>query len=240
MISIIIPTRDEGKTIAKHLRSIKEGIKNIAYEIIISDNLSRDNTIEEVAPYANQVVLNPSTEGGISAARNRGAKAAKYPYLVFIDGGVDIPNMEHFFHKLLDNFKKMPDVVAMTVNIRFLPSIETLLDKIILISFDWWFIFSNNILKSGAANGKFQMIKADAFKKLGGYNESLAASEDFDMFRRLAKIGGVYSDPSLTVYHEGRRAKQLGWFKLLPLWIINGIWVGLFNRSWSKKWTPVR
>lgn len=241
MISIIIPARNEATTIAKQLQNIRKHLTAIPYELIVSDDNSTDNTIQEATPHADKVISNVDpNKTGISATRNRGARAAQYQYLVFTDGGVDIPDMNNFFLKLLDNFKKMPQVVAMTVNIRFFPSIETFIDKIILKIFDWWFIFSNNVLKTGAANGKFQMVRTDAFKKIGGYNEHLAASEDFDLFKRLAKIGRTYSEPSLTVYHSGRRAHQVGWLKLLPVWILNGIWVGLFNRSFSKEWKPVR
>lgn len=240
MISIIIPTLNEGKTIAKHLQSIRNNLTAVPYELIVSDNTSDDNTVQEATPYADKLVLNPDAVRGISGTRNRGAVTARYPYLVFIDSGTEIPDMNGFFQKLIHNFEKMPKVIAITVNVRFFPPIETFVDKVVLKIFDWWFIFSNNILKTGAANGKFQMVRADAFKKIGGYNESLAASEDFDLFHRLAKIGRTYSEPSLTVYHSGRRAHQVGWLKLLPIWILNGIWVGLFNRSYSKDWKPVR
>lgn len=241
MISIIIPTRNEATTIVKQLQNFREHLTTISHELIVSDDNSDDDTVQKATPYADKIVINPNpNKVGVSGARNRGAQMARYPYLVFTDGGVEIPEMNNFFQKLINNFEKKPKVVAMTVNVRFFPSIETLTDKIILKIFDWWFIFNNNIIKTGGANGKFQMVKADAFKKVGGYDEKLAASEDFELFRRLAKIGQPYSEPSLTVYHSGRRAKQLGWFKLLPIWILNGIWVGLFNRSWSKEWKPIR
>ncbi len=241
MISIIIPAHNEATTIAKQLQNIRAHLTAISYEIIVSDDNSTDNTVQEATPYADKVVSNPDHDKvGISAARNRGAQAARYPFLVFTDGGVEIPDMNNFFKKLLDDFEKIPRAVGVTVNVRFFPSVETFIDKVILKTFDWWFIFSNNVLKTGAANGKFQMVRTEAFKKIGGFNENLAASEDFDLFKRLAKIGRTYSEPSLTVFHSGRRAHQVGWLKLLPTWILNGIWVGLFNRSWSKKWKPVR
>jgi glycosyltransferase involved in cell wall biosynthesis len=241
MLSIVIPTRNESATIATQIQRIREQLVGIPYEVIVSDDNSTDNTVQEIGTLADKIIKNPNpNKVGISAARNRGAASAQYPFLVFTDGGVEIPDMKQFFQKLLDNFAKMPAVVGMTVNVRFFPAVETFLDKIILIIFDRWFIFSNNILKTGAANGKFQMVRAEAFKKVAGYNEALAASEDFDLFKRLAKIGRTYSEPSLTVYHSGRRAHQVGWFRLLPIWIINGIWVGLFNRSYSKEWRPVR
>jgi glycosyltransferase involved in cell wall biosynthesis len=242
MISIIIPARNEETTIAKQLEKFRAQLTAIPYELIVSDDNSTDNTIKEATPHADRVVSNPNSHKfGISAARNRGTHLARYPYLVFTDGGVDIPEMNKFFQKLLNNFERMPEVVGMTVNVRFFPAVETFIDKVILKSFDWWFIFSNNVLKSGAANGKFQMVKAEAFHKIGGYNETLIASEDFDLFNRLSKIGRTYSEPSLTVYHSGRRAKKVGWLRLLPIWILNGIWVALFKRAYTKnEWRPVR
>lgn len=241
MISIIIPTHNEVSTIAAQLRAFREKLTEIPYEIIVSDDNSSDETVREATPYADTVVLNPVPGRlSISGARNRGARAAKYSYLVFTDGGVDIPHVNEFFKTLLRDFDERPTVIALAVNVRFFPAVESFVDKVILTIFDWWFILSNNIFKTGAANGKFQMVKKDAFFRINGYDETLVASEDFDLFHRLAKIGRTYSDASLTVYHSGRRAHNVGWSVLLPIWILNGIWVALFGRSFSKEWQAIR
>ncbi len=98
----------------------------------------------------------------------------------------------------------------------------------------------NNVLHIGTGPGEFQMVKASAFRSLGGYNERLVASEDHDLFMRLAKIGETRLDPSLVVYETGRRAHAVGWLRLFTTWIVNGITVTFFNRSVSKEWKEIR
>lgn len=241
MLSLIIPVHNEVSVIAKQLQTIRKQLTDFPYEIIISDDNSSDNTVAEASPYADQVIANPSsTTTTISATRNRGGRLARYPYLVFIDSGVDIPEINHFFGTLLQCFKINPQLVAVSVNIRFFPTVETWLDKVILISLNTYFRLVNNVFKSGVAIGKFQMVTRNAFEKVAGYNEKIVASEDYDFFRRLSKIGRTRIEPTLAAYYSGRRPHQVGWFRLLPIWIINGIWVLLFNHSLSKKWESIR
>jgi len=92
----------------------------------------------------------------------------------------------------------------------------------------------------GGASGEFQVMRRSAFEKLGGYRVDLAAAEDQEFFRRLARFGRTYYHSGLTVYHTGRRAHQIGWPKLLWLWILNGVSVPLFGRSFSGKWKVIR
>jgi len=84
------------------------------------------------------------------------------------------------------------------------------------------------------------MVRANAFRRVGGYNERLAAAEDHDLFRRLRKIGRTRFEKTLTVFHTGRRAHAVGWPKLLLTWAINGLSVLIFKRSASKEWEEVR
>jgi hypothetical protein len=64
--------------------------------------------------------------------------------------------------------------------------------------------------------------------------------EDPDMFRRLSTIGKTMIDPELTVLHTGRRAHQLGWPRLIFMWLINSFFVSVYNRSFTKEWKAIR
>ncbi len=102
------------------------------------------------------------------------------------------------------------------------------------------FFVQNNIFRIGGAGGEFQMICADAFRRVGGFNERLAAAEDMDLFRRLSKIGRTRFENSLTVYHTGRRAHAVGWPRLAWEWFANSASVFLLKRSASKEWKEIR
>jgi hypothetical protein len=60
------------------------------------------------------------------------------------------------------------------------------------------------------------------------------------MFRRLSTIGKTMIDPELTVLHTGRRAHQLGWPRLIFIWLVNSFFVSVDNRSFTKEWKAIR
>jgi hypothetical protein len=41
-------------------------------------------------------------------------------------------------------------------------------------------------------------------------------------------------DPELTVLHMERRAHQLGWPRLIFMWLVNSFFVSVYNRSFTK------
>jgi GT2 family glycosyltransferase len=137
-------------------------------------------------------------------------------------------------------FEKNQNIIALNVSVRILESFETMVDRIILGFLNYMFLVFNNFLSIGASSGEFQMIRADAFGKVRGFNENLVAGEDHEMFRRLAKIGKTYSEKTLTVYQDGRRVHAIGWPKLLWIWTHDSISVLFLKKSKSKEWMSVR
>ena len=240
MISFIVPVYNEEKYIARTLENLK-GFNLVPHEIIVSDDGSSDQTVEIARKYADQVVAwqrlkNPT----IGAARNRGAAVAKYPYLVFIDSTVRIPELNKFFSIALEDFKNHPKLVGLAVNVQVEPQNATFFDRFFFGMMDRWYQFNNNFLKFGMAQGKFQMVKTEIYKKTGGFSETLVAGEDIEFFGKLRKFGATLLEPRLTVFHSGRRAHAVGWPKLLFIWMINGIGALIFKRSVSKEWKTIR
>lgn len=238
MISIIIPTLNEEKIIEKTLSYLINLPKN-EFEIIVSDGGSTDKTIELAKKYTNKIFI-LKDKHNISGGRNFGAKNARGDFLVFLDADVFIFNAYDFFNKALQEFEKNKNLVALTSRLKIIPENETLADCFfhLLIDFIHW--FSCNILKIGNASGEFQMIKKDAFEKVGGFNEKLVVSEDADLFFRLSRIGETKTLWSLMVYHTGRRIHQEGWIKVLYHWLINFLsWIFL-KKSFHKKWREIR
>ena len=72
------------------------------------------------------------------------------------------------------------------------------------------------------------------------FGADLVTVEDADMFRRLSTIGKTMIDPDLVVLHTGRRAHQLGWPRLIFMWLVNSFFVCVYNRSFTKEWRVIR
>jgi GT2 family glycosyltransferase len=105
---------------------------------------------------------------------------------------------------------------------------------------NWFYVISNNIFHSGNSSGEFQMMRANVFKKIGGFSEHLAAGEDNDMFRRIAAHGRTHSYRKLCVRHSLRRAHKLGWLRTYGIWTKNGLSVMLRGKAAYKEWSVVR
>ncbi len=240
MISIVVPTYNEEKILDEMLRQF-DGIKSEPFELIVSDNKSEDDTVKLARRHTNKIVLNNDiSRFTIGVARNRGVEIAQNPIIMFVDVGVQIPNIEDFMEHIANHFKKNPKCAAMTVRLGVTKKHATFWDKLIFGVIDKWFWISNNFFKRGLSHGKFMAVRAEAFRKIGGFDAKLAAGEDVDLFSRLAKVGDTFFDRSLIVFHSARRAHKYGWPKLLFIWAINGISVLFFKRSTSKEWKDVR
>ncbi|MEZ0049803.1 glycosyltransferase involved in cell wall biosynthesis [Mycobacterium sp. MAA66] len=239
MISFVIPTLNEEKTIEATLQSLDSF--SGPHEVIISDGGSTDRTVEICRRYTDKIVIYDKPERQtIAMARNMGADVATGDYVVFVDADVVIPDIDDFFGVAGEAFGAEPRLVALTVKYRVFPDQRTWADAYMFFALGVQFRVQNNLLRTGASGGEFQMIDAEAFRKVNGFDEKLTAAEDMDLFKRLSKIGRTRFENKLTVFHTGRRAHAIGWRKLSWQWFSNSMSVSLFKKSASKEWTEIR
>jgi predicted glycosyltransferase involved in capsule biosynthesis len=92
----------------------------------------------------------------------------------------------------------------------------------------------------GMGRGECQVVKRKTFEQIGGYNESIAAGEDYELFLRLEKTGKIRFVREVTVFESPRRFRKYGYLSISLLWFINGVSVLLFDRSVTDEWKPVR
>jgi glycosyltransferase involved in cell wall biosynthesis len=239
LISIIIPTLEEEKLIAKTLAALEF---SSSHEIIVSDGGSRDRTVALARPLADRVLVHagPSRQT-IAQGRNAGAAIASGEFLVFLDADCTVQNPELFFREAVRQFRENEKLVALAARLRVSPEKETFGDKVVFSATNAITRFRNNVWQKGdAPGGEFQMVRATAFQSSGGYREDLVTCEDRDFFARLARIGRVRSDSRLTVFHTGRRGHAVGWPRLILIFLANTISFRLRGKSYSKEWEPIR
>lgn len=238
-LSIIIPTLREGPFLERTLKNF-DGL-TIPHEIIITDGGSTDETLDVARRYTDKVtVWTEPRRQTFGEAKNAGAALATGEYLVFIDADVLIPKPQAFFEEMLAAFDTNPRLVAMTVPLKPWPENHSLKDAFFSAPLNWFYVISNNLFHSGNSSGEFQMVRAEAFRKVGGFGEELVAGEDNELFRRLADIGRTLSYWRLCVQHSLRRPHKLGWLRTYYIWIKNGISVALRGRAAYKEWSVVR
>lgn len=238
-LTIVIPTFKEEDFLGRTL----ENLLNLAipHEIIITDGGSTDGTIDIAHKFTDKItVWDRPTRQTFGNAKNAGAKLATSDFLVFIDADVIIPDPEAFFIEILRVFEHRKDLVALTVPLKPWPECNSLVNALGSAPLNWFYIISNNIFHSGNSSGEFQMVRREAFERVGGFSEDLVAGEDNELFRKLATIGRTLSYGKLSVQHSLRRAHKLGWLRLYGIWIRNGLSVMFRNKAAYKEWTVIR
>jgi glycosyltransferase involved in cell wall biosynthesis len=240
MISVIIPTLNEESTIEKLLSQFSEDlIRKYEIELILSDGGSTDRTVE-IAKRKVHIILDEvkDRKQTIGEGRNRGAHHSSGEVLFFFNADVRVNDMGQHLKGMLEALRS-PDVVAATCPVYVYPEMETSLDRVYHRIHNFH-VQSFNALRFGTGRGECQVIKRSAFFSVGGYDERLAAGEDFDLYRRLARRGKVKYIRNLKAYESPRRYRRLGYFRVTLLWFLNAVSILIFRRSFSREWKPAR
>jgi len=238
-VSFIIPTKNEASVIDTTLASISR--YSGPHEIIITDGKSTDDTIALAGKYTDKIIIHQGEKRQtIAEGKNAGAAVATGDFLIFLDSDVVLGDPDAFVRKALGLFEKDADLLALTVPLRVLPHEETYADWIMFHIVNCIYYFLNNVSGKGGASGEFQLFRRSTFKNYGGYNETLAVTEDQEIFWRMASKGKTRFELGLTAYHTGRRAHKVGWPKLIYQWVSNYFSALFFKRSSSAVWEEVR
>ncbi len=237
-LSIVIPTLKEEAWIEGTVLQFKQ--LKLPHEVIVSDGGSKDRTVEIARRIADQVTVQESLHPRAAEQRNDGGRVARGEFIVFVDSTVRIPDINNFFERALAKFDADPQLVAIACPQRILPESETWADWLFLGLQNVILWFQNVVLRRGAGTGKTMIVRREAFFKVNGFREHMAAGEDLDFFLRLSKIGKVLFAWDQLIRYPGRRERALGWPRLLWVWTINNIWIWLTDDSLDKEWTPIR
>ncbi len=204
MLSIIIPARNEEKTIGKLLESIRS--QNFDCEIIVGDDTSTDRTAKIAGKYA-KVVKGRWKHPG--SARNECAKIAKGNYLLFLDADVVLP--KDFLNQ---NFKEFIDrkLVSATTYVK---PLSRRIDDWLIHGFGYNFFYFLLQRISPLACGFCIFCRKAIFIKIGGFDRSITLGEDHDLVRKSMKYGrfGMLHGPKINV--SVRRLETEGRLKYL-------------------------
>lgn len=244
-LSIFIPTRNEAKYIGTTLAQFEPFLEKYNLEIIVSDANSTDGTDEIVQHFSESsdqrvklVKAGPGKQN-IAIGCNQGASFAQAPLLFRVDADVRIPDKEHFFERVFEFFDKNEQVVGATVPIWVYPeearnsdrAFHIFMNLIIRISF---------FFKIPLAKGECQLVRRWAFEKVGGYDESLTAGEDCNLFYRLQDVGKVKFLSKLWIHHSPRRFRHYGYWRIMLIYLREGVWMIFGRKSFLEEWKPVR
>jgi glycosyltransferase involved in cell wall biosynthesis len=239
-ISVIIPTLNEEKLIEFTVRQFDDELKaKFGVEVIISDGGSSDETLKIVNGRVDDVVIyDKDYKQNISEGRNMGYKSSSGDVLIFFNADTVVSDADLFLTKIMELLKD-EKVNAVACPVKVFPSEEKIQDKL------FHFFYNNyvrllNFAVMGMGRGECHIVRRSAFESAGGYNETLSAGEDFELYKKLRKTGKIVFCKDLLVYESPRRYRKFGYTKVFYDWAKNSIWITLFKRSLSKEWEQVR
>jgi len=237
--SVIIPTYNEAKYIVPTVQQW-QALRAKGVELILTDDGSGDATIQLASGLVDQVVHRPDNmQRGIGSNRNRGAAVAQGDILWFLDADVHIPNLDQVYETVLTAFTQRTTLVALTLKARVLPNQQRWADIFWLGWRNIIIYISTQLLHLGFGSGECQIIRRTTFLAVQGYHP-IVATEDHDLFHRLAKYGRVKMWWSHYIEISPRRFHQDGWLRVLWLW--GRVLIGwfIFGQANKQPWAARR
>jgi glycosyltransferase involved in cell wall biosynthesis len=194
-VSVIIPAYNRSAYLGEAIQSVLDQTFQ-DFELIVIDDGSTDNTKEIVKGFLDTRVRYLYQENsGVSSARNMGIKAANGEYIAFLDSDdIWLPENLELKVNLLDS---RPDVGLVC-------SDAYVVDNSTKATFGrFWgknrFKYSGNprkvtrhplkdlLYRNCFIMPQATMIRSQVFTAVGGFDESLPTSEDWDLFVRIVQ-----------------------------------------------------
>jgi len=224
-VSVIVPTRNSARFLEPCLRSI-ELQTYPSVELIVVDNHSTDDTPALARQYADRVLARGPER---SAQRNHGAREARGTYLLFVDS--DMVLDRQVVNQCVEKMETCPSCIAVAI-----PEIS--------VGEGFWaqckaLERSCYVGEEAMEAGRF--FAREAFERAGGYDEGLAAFEDWELSQRMGANGTICRATGPIHHMEGR----LTLAEAIQTKFYYGRWAGRYLRKHSgtaarRQFAPIR
>jgi glycosyltransferase involved in cell wall biosynthesis len=204
LVSVIIPTFNRAAFVREAIDSVL-GQNYSHLEVIVVDDGSQDDTSAAVREYGTQVTYMPQPHSGVSAARNRGVAAAHGELIAFLDS--DDLWLPQKVTAQVALFGQQPQVQACyTDEIWIRRGVRVNPRQIHAKHAGWIFLPS---LSRCIISPSSIMLRRPLWQRLGGFDETLPACEDYDLWLRLTALVPVALLPERLIVKRGGHADQL-------------------------------
>ncbi len=225
---MIVPAHDAGRLLPDTLAALAGStLPRAAWELIVVDDASTDDTAAVATSHADRVVSLPAPARGPGGARNAGARVARGSWLVFIDADVRVhPDTLARFaaHAETDD----PTLVAVFGSYDSRPAAPGLISE-------YRNLLHRHVHLRGAGDAETfwagcGAIRRDAFERAEGFDTARFPRpqiEDIELGYRLRDAGGrILLDPTIEGTHLKRwhlwqmlrtdlRDRGIPWMRLL-------------------------
>ncbi len=213
-VSIIVPAFNKWQYTFKCLMKLLENTQGVPHETIVVDNASSDETPLAMPQLQGIRYHRNETNLGFAKACNQGAQLARGQYLLFLNNDTEpqpgwLPPMV----RCLDT-----DPAVQIVGSKLLFPDGFLQHAGVAVSYAAPFPISpfhiqyrhpahesTRVLELNVVTGACLLIRAETFRKLGGFHEGYVNGyEDVDLCLQVREAGGlvVYTPESVLIHHE--------------------------------------
>ncbi len=196
LVSVIIPSYNEEKVIARLLISIKiQTYPKI--EILVVDDGSTDSTVTLAKKFTRNVFLRKHAERSVQ--RNFGVKNAKGKFLLFIDADMELSeNVVMDCVKVIENDPKIGGIVIPEESVA-----KSFWERV--KAYERSFYNEEGDMATDAA----RFFRKSVFDKVGGYDETITGPEDWDLPESIKKMGYKIGRVKSLIYHHERVSDPL-------------------------------
>lgn len=203
-ISVIIPVYNRQNLIKRAVDSVLRQTEK-PWEIIVINDGSTDDTIEILEEYEELIHLITQNHSGVSAARNRGIKAALGDWIALLDSDdewlpVKLQNAARFHHRFPE-FKIFQSEELWVRNGRRVNPRK----KHQKLS-GWIFRQS---LPLCIVSPSAVLIEKELFREVGYFDESFPVCEDYDLWLRATRKYPIGLDANFDLIKYGGHQDQL-------------------------------
>jgi len=219
-VSIVIPVYNNLKFTLECLTSLVEHSSGIAYEVIVVDDGSSDQTPEILSLVPNITYIRNEENLGFIHTCNRGAEIARGQYIIFLNNDAQVT--ENWLQPLIQTFGDYDNVGAVGPKILFpdgrLQEAGALINpdaasKLIGLFDDPDLPRYNYAREVMYCSGACLLVNARKFRELGGFDVRLAPAycEDWDLAFRLREQGlrVIYNPNSVLIHHLSVTANRI-------------------------------
>ncbi len=230
-VSVIIPALNEERYLGDCLRSIAAQDFDGSPEVIVVDGRSTDSTVSIAKKYADKVLVEPKRT--IAAGRQAGALAAGGDILAFTDADSRPP--EDWLSRLTGAFADG----AVVSSYGSLAMYDYKKTGVVFSSLMSAYLYWADVFEIPAGAGSNMAVRADAFRKVGGFNTDLVTGEDIELQKRLKKEGKVVFCRKAKNFVSARRIKGWGIAKFVGFHSTNFLKLQL-GKEGHDEYEPIR
>ena len=200
LLSVVVPTRNEAQNIVACLESFLPMLREGWGEVLVVDNASTDATAELCRNFGTGVnacerdlhirVMGQGPER--SAQRNRGWREARGEYVFFVDADMRLPEA---------TLREVREVLCRA------DAPDALYVREVRMGEGAWTKvrnFERGFYDATCIDG-LRVIRRSVLEKVGGYDETLHAAEDWDLDRRIFQVTERVALTEGALLHDERR-----------------------------------